>query len=290
MEIIHEQNESIQLSKFNIKRMKVGKLNYAFIQQGKGHAIFFLHGFPDHAGAWDSYIDKLSKSYTCIAPFLRGYFPTDIPKDHNYSVFDIAEDIHTLALKLDIKRYIAVGHDWGATIAYILANRYPTYIKSVIALNMPHPKFLKPSVRLLLKARHILYFANRPKSPTRLSKNNYAYLDTLYKRWSPKLDTNKLKQEMIFCFDKPKRKEAALGYYWQLNKDKTRKNRIAFYQRLPTVPTLVLIGRKDGTVDLSQFKKMEAERCFKIKYHNHAGHFLHREAKDFCVQQIQNFI
>ncbi len=283
-------NNSIRLSKFDIKKKKVGKLNYAFIQEGKGHAFFFLHGFPDHAGAWDNFIDRLAETHTCIAPFLRGYFPTDIPKDHNYSVLNIAEDIHKLAQQLGIKEYTVVGHDWGATIAYVMANLYPKHVKRIVALNMPHPKFLKPTLKLLLKARHILYFANRSKSPTRLSKNNYAYLSTLYKRWSPKLNTVKLKQEMVYCFEKPGRKEAALAYYWQLGKDQKQKNRLMLYHQLPLIPTLVLVGQKDGTVDLNQFKKMETENCFKLRYHNNSGHFLHREAENYCIQEIQNFI
>ncbi|UTW62870.1 alpha/beta hydrolase [bacterium SCSIO 12741] len=290
MEATQMQNDNIQLSKFNIKQTMVGKLNYTYLQEGKGHPIFFLHGFPDHAGAWDDLITELAESNTCISPFLRGYYPTDIPKDHDYSALRIAEDIHALALKLDLKEYTVVGHDWGATVAYIMANLYPLHVKRVIALNMPHPKFLKPSLKLLLKARHILYFANRSKSITRLSKNNYAYLDTLYKRWSPKLSAEQLKLEMVHCFEKPWRKEAALGYYWQLGKERKQKERLALYQQLPTIPTLVLIGQKDGTVDLNQFKKMEAEHCFNLRYHNEAGHFLHREATNFCIQQIQHFI
>lgn len=290
MDTEQNRHEDVQLSKFNIQKTNVGSLNYAFIKEGKGHLIFFLHGFPDHAGAWDPFLDSLAKTNTCIAPFLRGYYPTDIPNDHDYSIKKIAKDIHSLALKLNFNHYSIVGNDWGASIAYVMANLYPSHIKHVVSLNMPHPRFLKPSLKLLYKARHILYLASPSKSPSRLSKNNYAYLSTLYKRWSYKLDYHQLKSEMVYCLEKLGRKEAALGYYWEIGKKQKTKKNAEIVQQLPLVPTLVLVGLKDGTADFSQFKKMESKDCFTINYHSNAGHFLHREAQDFCIQQLKNFI
>ena len=279
-----------QLSKYRINKTQANGLNYAFLKEGEGEIVFFLHGFPDHAGSWDSVIDILSSDYTCIAPFLRGYYPTEIPSDQDYSVTSIARDIHQLALALGYEQYTVVGQDWGATVAYIMANLYPKHVKKVIALAMPHPKFLKPTVKLLFKARHILYFANKQKAINRLSRSNYHYLDTIYNRWSPQMEYLNLKQQMIGCFELEGRKSAALGYYWELGNKGKQKQSLRLYQQFPQVPTLVMVGKKDGVVDLSQFRKMERNSIFSVKYHYSAGHFLQREVPFYCALQIQDFV
>lgn len=281
------KKQELILSKYPIQYKLAGNLNYAYLKVGRGEPIIFLHGFPDHAGTWDSVIEELSSSFTCIAPFLRGYYPTDIPDNKDYSMASIAEDIHLLVTQLGYSSYSVVGQDWGGSVAYVMANYFPKFINRVVSLNMPHPRFLKPSFKLLFKARHILYFSNTQKAVKRLSKDNYKYLDTLYKRWSIDFNFGHLKKQMVDCFLEKGRTEAALGYYWQLGKEDSKAK--LKYKQLPTIPTLVLVGEKDGTVDLKQFKKMESQGGFKVKYHSSAGHFLQREAPHFCINEIRDF-
>ena len=92
---------------------------------------------------------------------------------------------------------------------------------------------------------------------------------------------------MVFCFDMPGRKEAALGYYQQLGKE--AKSVISTYQALPNAPVLTLAGLEDGTIDLYQFKQMENNPSFTVRYFQ-AGHFLHKEAPMYCVRQIKDFL
>lgn len=277
----------MELSRYPSHFCQLQNLKYAYIREGSGMPIILLHGFPDHAGGWDDIISVLSKSHCCIAPFLRGYYPTAIPIDKNYSLLEIAKDIHQLANLQGFKEYHIAGVDWGASIAYIMANLYPQEIRSILTIGMPHPSFLKPSLKLLIKARHVMYLANSKKGQKRLSKNNYGYLETLYTRWAPGLDWKKLKEQIVYCFNTKGYKEGALGYYSALFKDGKRKERILLYNRLPEMPVTVLVGKKDGAIDLSQFEKMEKHRCFAVKYHENGGHFLHREDPAYCIQHIK---
>ncbi len=57
------------LSKHKVSSIKANNLNYHYTSKGTGETIFLLHGFPDTAGTWDSFIDALSKKHRCIAPF-----------------------------------------------------------------------------------------------------------------------------------------------------------------------------------------------------------------------------
>lgn len=279
-----------KLSKHNVNSIVIDNLNYHYISKGSGETIFLLHGFPDTASTWDGFIDVLSKNYHCIAPFLRGYSPTDIPQNSDYTVHTIATDIHNIAKHLGIKSYSIIGHDWGASIAYAMTNMFQNEVKKVCTIGMPHPKYLKPSFKLLYKARHILYFMNKGKSVKRIKEKNFSYIEKLYKRWSPNWGNyHQNLESTINGFNQPGRIEAALGYYWALKNTDSKKSKI--YKQLPQVPILVLVGEKDGTIVLSQFNKMELElgALFKVKKHSNAGHFLHQEDQSFCLSHILEF-
>ena len=128
------------LSKHTVLSIKANNLNYHYISKGTGETIFLLHGFPYTAGTWDSFIAVLSRKYNCIAPFLRGYYPTEMPADSDYTVYTIATDIHNIAKQLDIKSYHIIGHDWGASLAYAMSNMYPNHVNKICAIGMPHPE------------------------------------------------------------------------------------------------------------------------------------------------------
>ena len=278
------------LSKHNISSIKVNNLNYHYISKGTGETIFLLHGFPDTANTWDNFIDVLSKKYHCIAPFLRGYYPTNIPDDSDYSVYTIATDIHSIAKHLKIKSYHIIGHDWGASIAYAMANMFHNEVKRVCTIAMPHPKFLKPSLNLLYKARHVLYFMNKHKAINKIKEDDFSYIEKLYNRWSPNWrNYNKNLESIIMNFKQSKRIEAALGYYWALKN--TNSDKVKFYKQLPKSQILVLVGVKDGAILLSQFNKMHLNHrdIFKVIKHPSAGHFLHQEEESFCLIQILDF-
>lgn len=278
------------LSRHNVSSIELNNLNYHYISKGTGETIFFLHGFPDTASTWDGFIDVLSKKYHCIAPFLRGYSPTDIPLDSDYTVHTVATDIHNIAKHLGIKSYSIIGHDWGASIAYAMANMFQSEVKKVCAIGMPHPNFLKPSFKLLCKARHILYFMNKRKAVRKIKENDFFYVEKLYNRWSPNwLTYNENLKSTINNLKQPGRVEAALGYYWALKNADPDKSKL--YKKLPQTTVLVLVGEKDGTVVLSQFNKMNQElgTYFKVIKHPNAGHFLHQEDESFCLTQILDF-
>lgn len=278
------------LSRHNVRVIKVNNLNYHYISKGTGETIFLLHGFPDTASTWDGFIDVLSEKHHCVAPFLRGYYPTGIPENSDYTICTIATDIHCLAKQLGIETYNVIGHDWGATIAYAMANMFPNEVKKVCAIAMPHPKFLKPSIKLLYKARHILYFMNKRKAIKKIKEDDFLYIEKLYNRWSPNWnDYGKNLESTTNGFSHSGRIEAALGYYWALKNTDLEKAKM--YKQLPKVPMLVLVGEKDGAVVLNQFNKMHLEfnAFFKVIKHPNAGHFLHQEDESSCLSHLLEF-
>lgn len=82
----------------------------------EGPLAVALHGFPDTALTWRRLAPLLAEAgWRVAAPFMRGYAPSDMPIDDDYSVRALAADAVGLhgALGGD-ERATLLGHDWGA--------------------------------------------------------------------------------------------------------------------------------------------------------------------------------
>ena len=62
-----------------------------------GPLVVALHGFPDTAWTWRRVAPLLGDAgYRVAAPFLRGYAPSGIPRDRDYSARALAADATAL--------------------------------------------------------------------------------------------------------------------------------------------------------------------------------------------------
>ncbi|OJJ14450.1 hypothetical protein BKI52_42470 [marine bacterium AO1-C] len=281
------------LSKHPVKKARVNNLDYYYLEKGQGPVILLLHGFPDMANTWDETIAELSKNYRVIAPFLRGYYPTSIPTNMDFSVKSIAGDMVQLMEKLAIKEWVVVGQDWGASISYATANLAPNKVKKVVSIAIPHPTCLKLTPGLLFAGRHFLLFGTGNYGVRYTRKNDFAYIDRLYQRWSPdykgfQKSSNEIKETFKF----PHRLEAALGYYTSLGVDQGKPDIVAFYQKIPQVPVLFLVGEQDGvyTEDIVQAMNQKMPKGSKSVVFKNAGHFLHREVFADFMKELRPFL
>ncbi len=131
---------------------------------------------------------------------------------------------------------------------------------------------------------------NKRKAIKKIKENDFFYLEKLFHRWSPNWDNyNQNLGSIINNLKQAGRVEAALGYYLALKN--TDSDKAKLYKQLPQAPILVLVGEKDGTVDLSHFNKMHTASVtfFKVEKHRTAGHFLHQEDELFCLTHILDF-
>lgn len=277
----------------DLKMLPVNGLDYCYLEAGEGDVIFFLHGFPDLATTWQDAMLELKDDYRCIAPFLRGYFPTSIPEDGDYSSQTIAEDIAALAAQLGIEEYYVVGHDWGASVAYSLANMVPERVKKLVSVAIPYPSFIKITPRLGYRARHFIRLRNEKSSLPYASKHDMRYIDRLFRRWSPGwTDYTTTRDEVLLTYRKPGRLEAALGYYWSLGEDSDNDSIPDFADQLPSMPLLVFAGKRDGALTMKPFKKMigQMPAPFTLEINEEAGHFPHREAPAHFMEALRTFL
>jgi pimeloyl-ACP methyl ester carboxylesterase len=114
-------------------------LNISYFAAGldnDGPLAICLHGFPDSAHTWRHLLPRLADAgYRAVAPFLRGYAPTEVPSDGRFQTAASAMDV--LALRDALgggADSVIIGHDWGAIITHIAANVRP----DAFALSLIH--------------------------------------------------------------------------------------------------------------------------------------------------------
>ena len=285
-----------QLSKHPLKWANANGLQYAYIDAGAASqpALVFLHGFPDMANTWDTTINSMQRHFRCIAPFLRGYYPTDIPANGDYTAKTVATDVIDLMQTLGIDTYCVVGHDWGATVAYAMANLAPANIKKLITLAIPHPAVITP-FSLAKYYPHFIkfFFEGKKKAAQRTRSNNMLRIDQFYGKWAPNWRNSDNPRERIKKeFERPGRVEAALGYYFSFMNNAFNLKLLRFYQQLPQMPTLTFVGKSDPTASMklfNQMKKKMGEGLTLVEL-NQEGHFVHLEGQKTFEKHLKQFL
>ena len=107
--------------------------------------VLMLHGFGVSRFFWNSQVHALGDAgYFAVAPNQRGYAAGARPDPTDYTNYRIdrligdALDI-VAAVGHGDRRFHLVGHDWGASLAWQIADQHPERLVSLTILSRPHP-------------------------------------------------------------------------------------------------------------------------------------------------------
>ncbi len=279
----------------HIKRIKANGIQFAYFEVGEGPLILCLHGFPDTPHSFLPMMQKLADSgYRVVAPFMRGYAPTSKAEDNNYSVLSLANDALGIidALALGDEKAIVIGHDWGGFAAYTAANLQPEKIRVLVQLCMPHMHVSNFTWAQTKKSWYVWYFQLPGFPEKKLPQNNFAFIDRLYKKWSPDWEFS---QDQLTEIKKALKAEggvkAALAYYRSMIRGVTREQWQVMSQQT-TVPTLLVAGESDGALGMDQFKGISDAftNQFRFVSYPKVGHFPHCENTQCLTSDILEFI
>lgn len=152
------------ISRLSRKRIKVGELSFAVVDEGRGPAVLLLHGFPDSADLWRNQIPVLvAAGYRVVAPDLRGFGESDKPEEVDaYNFPNLLGDVGGIMDQLGVGRANVVGHDWGAGLAWSLAGFMPERVERLVVLSVGHPRTLADrSLEQYQKSWYMLLFQFR---------------------------------------------------------------------------------------------------------------------------------
>jgi pimeloyl-ACP methyl ester carboxylesterase len=111
----------------------VNGIRVHYVTAGTGEPLLLLHGWPFTWYTWAKVIPELAKRYTVIAPDLRGLGDSSRPTA-GYDLQNKADDAKALLAHLDFRQAQVVGHDLGASVAYMLARNYPETVKKLVLM------------------------------------------------------------------------------------------------------------------------------------------------------------
>ena len=124
-----------------IKQIDAGVLNVGYAEAGpaNGPVAILLHGWPYDIHAFVDVAPILAKAgYRVIIPYLRGYGSTHFlsaETPRNGEPAAMAVDIIALMDKLDIKKAVVAGFDWGARTADIIAALWPERCRALVSVS-----------------------------------------------------------------------------------------------------------------------------------------------------------
>ncbi|MDX1797884.1 MAG: alpha/beta hydrolase [Candidatus Lokiarchaeia archaeon] len=252
---------------------------------GSGEPLILLHGFPEFWYCWSKVIPLLKDDFKLIIPDMRGYNLSDKPKSvENYTVEILVDDIKGLSEELGLGKFSLIGHDWGGTVAWIFAEKYPELLNKLVILNSPHTKIFSQKLRTdkeQQKASFYIFEFYKPDGEKFIIENDYEQLKKfVFTSSFSELDRKKY----IKAWSQPGAIEGGVNYY---RANQSFKKWTGFIE----VPTLVLWGIKDKFLTPQLLDGLtEYVKNLQIEKNEEASHWITHDAPDFVSSKIRKFI
>ncbi len=258
---------------------------------GEGEPIILLHGFYDFWYSWKDVIIALKDKYKLIVPDTRGINLSEKPEGvDNYYPEVLINDIKELAEKLELGKFILVGHDWGGSIALGFATMYPDLLKKLIVLNTMHSGLLAKLIRtdkeFRASASYQLDIIKDGSEDTLTPQDWETFNDNFL---SKKDDFDK--EIYLKAWKQPGALKAGLNYYRAAYKRAREGKNPEDWGGKIDIPTLVIWGKKDKvlrTILATGLKDFIPN--IKIVWSEEAGHFIMADDPKLVISSMQEFL
>ncbi|HYL09745.1 MAG TPA: alpha/beta hydrolase [Candidatus Acidoferrales bacterium] len=271
------------------------KLHY--VEQGKGPAILFLHGFPEFWYAWKDLLPEFGKDHRAIALDMRGYNLSESPAAVGaYRVPILVEDVRALMADLGVRKFVLVGHDWGGVVAWYFAAAHPELLDKLVIVNAPHPVIFARELGTnpdQQKASSYFNLFTSPSAEAVLGQNDFQPLQALLKEWGTDTD----REKYLECWRRGL--TGGLNFYRAAN----LKSPAGGAQTSPgdppapvslapiAVPTLVIWGEKDTALLTGNLNGLEEQvRNLKVRRVPEADHWVVHEQPALVIGAMREFL
>ncbi|HJQ35134.1 MAG TPA: alpha/beta hydrolase [Pyrinomonadaceae bacterium] len=235
---------------------QVGDVRLHYAECGEGERlVVLLHGFPECWYSWRKQLPVLGRRFRVVAPDLRGYNLSDKPADvEAYKVNKLVDDVTGLIRHFGAREAAVVGHDWGAAVAWAVAQHYPDYVWKLATLQVPPPAIWARNLTLkqLLRSWYMFFFQLPSLPEWWIRRDDFAALGKMFRTTSrPGTFTDEDIAVYKAAAREPGALTASLNYYranfgrffgrgWRDREVKT--------QERVRVPTLFVFGERDMAI------------------------------------------
>jgi epoxide hydrolase 4 len=197
----------------------LGEVRLHYAECGSGdELVILLHGFPEFWYSWRHQLPVLGKHYHAVAPDMRGFNLSDKPpRKSDYQIEKLVNDVLRLIKHFGQSRAAIVAHDWGAGVAWALAQRHPEAVTKLAALQVPPPAVWRDNMTFAQFRRSwYMFFFQLPGLPERwASAKDFARVDEMYRKTSfrPGAFTDKDIETYKAALRQPNALTSSLNYY-----------------------------------------------------------------------------
>jgi pimeloyl-ACP methyl ester carboxylesterase len=197
----------------------VGDVRLHYAECGTGaELVILLHGFPEFWYSWRHQLPVLGRHYHVIAPDMRGYNLSDKPaRVQDYRIEFLVQDVVGLIRCFGKNKAAIVAHDWGAGVAWALAQRHPEVVSRLVAMQVPPPAAWRTNFTLRqLRHSWYMFFFQLPRLPEAwASANDFARVAKMYRETSVRRDAFTDEDIEIYkeALRRPGALTAGLNYY-----------------------------------------------------------------------------
>ena len=281
------------------RRVRANGVDFACLEAGQGPLLLLLHGYPDTAWSWEHQIPVFAEAgYHVVAPFLRGYPPTEIPAGGWYDRATLAMDVKGLIDALgDGRPCDLVGQDWGAALSYGVLAAFPERVRRAVLMAIPHPVVATQgmaSPAQIHRAFHWWFFQLPGLPEQAVPADDFAFIDYLWDQWSPGHGEQAHLARIKQTLSQPGAVAATLGYYRALLNPTLQDPALADLRaRLDgpiAVPTLALCGADDIRAEPMAGQAHLFTGPYRFDVVPDCGHFLHRERPDEINRRVLDWL
>ena len=164
---------------------KINGIQLHYAESGSGdNLVILLHGFPEFWYSWRHQLTALGKRFHVVAPDMRGYNLSEKPlRVEDYTTDVLADDVIGLMDHFGASKAAIVGHDWGAGVAWAVAQMYTDRISKLAVLQVPPASAWRANLSLgqLLRSWYMFFF-QLPRLPEwAIRRNSFGGLDRVFK-------------------------------------------------------------------------------------------------------------
>jgi len=286
--------ENLEKIKHDYAQIGGVRLHYATAGEGE-KLVVLLHGFPEFWYAWRHQIVALSDEYTVVAPDMRGYNLSDKPtKVSDYKIDKLVDDVTGLITHFKREKAAVIGHDWGASVAWAVAEKYPEFLWKLGALQVPPIAVWRKnlSLRQVLASWYMLFFQIPRLPELYLKLNDYAALENALRNTTAEKDVFSAADiaEYKKSWSEPFALTAMMNYY--------RANGLSRFfasgekPKKITVPTVFIYGEQDKAVLPETVKNVSEmiDAPFEEFHIPTVGHWVQQEASETVTAILREFL
>jgi pimeloyl-ACP methyl ester carboxylesterase len=292
-----------------LHQVEAGMLNIAYYEAGPadGPVVMLMHGFPYDI---HSYVDVApmlaAQGCRVIVPYLRGYGPTrflDKTDPRSGEQAAIGADMMELMDKLNIRRAVLAGYDWGGRAACVVAALWPERCIGLVSVNGYLIQDIAKAMVPVRPEREVplwyQYYFQLERGRAGLAANRREIAKLLWTQWSPNWEfDDACFERTAIAHDNPDYVDVVIHSYRHRFGLADGEPQYAGMRRglaaLPpiTVPTITLDGAgdgvapaTDGTASASKFTGGRVHRVVP-----RAGHNLPQEAPEAFAAAVMELI